>query len=153
MIGALALAGAAGAALAYFLDPTSGKRRRHVAYDRTLATLRGGARKSERLGRLAASEAYGVSRKLTHLREEPKDVPNDAWITDKVQTELFRDADVPKGDIDVNTEDGVVVLRGQVERPELIEALEAKVRKVQGVRDVENLLHLPGTEAPMHQAH
>ena len=40
-----------------------------------------------------------------------------------------------------------------MERPELIEALEAKVRKVQGVRDVENLLHLPGTEAPVHQAH
>ena len=60
---------------------------------------------------------------------------------------------MPKGQIDVNAEDGVVVLRGEVERPELIKDLEEKTRSVQGVKDVENLLHTPGTEAPMHQVH
>jgi hypothetical protein len=40
-----------------------------------------------------------------------------------------------------------------VEQPERIEGLEQKTRSIQGVRGVENLLHLPGTEAEMHQAH
>jgi hypothetical protein len=35
-----------------------------------------------------------------------------------------------------------------VERPELIDDLESRVRAVQGVREVENLLHVPGTQAP-----
>jgi len=55
---------------------------------------------------------------------------------------------VPKGQINVNAENGVVVLRGQVEESELIRDLEAKTRKVQGVREVENLLHTPGTPVP-----
>jgi hypothetical protein len=55
---------------------------------------------------------------------------------------------VPKGNVNIAAQDGVVVLRGQVERPDQIESLEARVRKVHGVRDVENLLHLPDTPAP-----
>lgn len=149
----LALAAALGAALAYFLDPQNGKRRRHVAYGRTLGTLRRGARTGGRLGRLAAAEGFGVARKLTHPKEAPTEVPNDQWITDEVQTEIFRSADVPKGQIDVNTENGVVVLRGEVPRPEMVEELERKVRKVQGVRDVENLLHPPDAEPQMHGSH
>ena len=43
-------------------------------------------------------------------------------------------------------------LRGQVDRPELIHDLEEAVRKVPGVRGVENLLHLPGTPAPTSHA-
>jgi len=85
-----------------------------------------------------------------HLREEPKPDLNDPTIEAKVETELFREPHVPKGQINVNVQDGVVQLRGEVDRPELIEELVAKARAVQGVRDVENLLHLPGTEAPMH---
>ena len=57
---------------------------------------------------------------------------------------IFRDPDVPKGQIDVNAEDGIVILRGEVEGPALIKDLEEKTRSVQGVKDVENLLHLPG---------
>jgi osmotically-inducible protein OsmY len=55
---------------------------------------------------------------------------------------------VPKGQINVNVEDGVVYLRGELEQPDLIKDLEAQARKVQGVLGVENLLHVPGQEAP-----
>jgi osmotically-inducible protein OsmY len=48
-------------------------------------------------------------------------------------------------------QNGVVQLRGQVQRPDLVDTLVERTRKVQGVVDVENLLHLPGTEAPMHE--
>jgi hypothetical protein len=77
--------------------------------------------------------------------------PDDARLTDKVETEIFRDADVPKGDINVNVEFGKVVLRGQVESQELIDDLVARTRGIEGVNAVENLLHLPGEPAPMHE--
>ena len=59
----------------------------------------------------------------------------------KVESEVFRDHSIPKGQINVNAENGVVVLRGQVESSDLVEELERRVRKVHGVQGVENLLH------------
>ena len=47
----------------------------------------------------------------------------------------------------MNAENGVVYLRGEADRSELIETLENQVRKVEGVQEVENLLHLPGEPA------
>jgi hypothetical protein len=72
---------------------------------------------------------------------------DDKTITDKVETELFRDANVAKGKIDVNTADGVVWLRGEAKTPEQIKELEAKARAIPEVKQVENLLHLPKTPA------
>jgi BON domain len=143
----LALAGAVAGAT-YFFDPDNGKRRRAAARDRTLAFFRRGGRQGARMARGVAAEAHGASKKITHLKEEEKPTPDDATLAHKVETEIFRDADVPKGQINVNAENGVVVLRGQVEQPEMVNDLEKKTRKVQGVRDVENLLHTPGQEAP-----
>jgi len=74
-------------------------------------------------------------------------VDNDATLTDRVKTALFRDQSVPKGDIDVNAVNGVVTLRGQVSDAELPARLEDEARKVSGVRDVQNLLHGPGEGA------
>jgi osmotically-inducible protein OsmY len=149
----LTLAGL-GAALTYFFDPQSGARRRAMARDRGLAFFRQRGRQIGRTAGTVQAEAQGLVQKAKHAGTADKLVdPNDATLARKVETEIFRDADVPKGQIDVNAEDGVVVLRGEVERPELIKDLEEKTRSVQGVKDVENLLHTPGTEAPMHQVH
>ncbi len=74
-------------------------------------------------------------------------VDNDATLTDRVTTALFRDQSVPKGDIDVNAVNGVVTLRGQVSDAELPARLEDEARKVSGLRDVQNLLHGPGEGA------
>jgi hypothetical protein len=146
----LAVGAALGAALAYFFDPQNGKRRRNMTRDRTLAFLRQGGRRAERAGRYAAAEAHGVKQKATHLQEEPKDL-DDVTLARKVETEIFRPADVPKGKINVNVVEGVVQLRGEVDTPDMVDALVEKARSVQGVRDVENLLHLPGAPAPMHE--
>jgi osmotically-inducible protein OsmY len=152
-MGLLALGIGIGIAVAFFLDPQSGRRRRAMTKDRAFGKARKAAREAEQAGRLVAAEAYGVSQKLTHLREEEKPQPDDVTLAHKVETEIFRPADVPKGQINVNAENGVIVLRGEVPRPEMIDDLVERARKVQGVRDVENLLHLPNTEAPMHQAY
>jgi BON domain-containing protein len=141
---------ALGAALTYFFDPQSGARRRNTARDRVLALFRRTGRKAARASRGVASEAYGMKEKATHLREQPKTF-DDQTLKAKVESEVFRPADAPKGDVNVNVERGVVFLRGQVDTPELIEELEERVRAVQGVDEVESLLHLPGTEAPMHR--
>lgn len=145
-----ALAAAIGAALAYFLDPTSGRRRRAMTAQRVPGFVRHRGRDAARLGRTASAEAYGLKQKATHLRERPKDDLDDATIAHKVETELFRPADVPKGQINVNVQEGVVQLRGEVPSPDMIEDLVGKARSIQGVREVENLLHLPGSQAPTH---
>ena len=72
---------------------------------------------------------------------------DDATITDKVETILFRDPSVDKGKIDVNTANGKVWLRGEARTPEQIKELEAKARAIPEVKQVENLLHLPKTPA------
>lgn len=106
-------------------------------------------REAARAGRGVAAEAYGMKQKATHLREERKPQPNDATLAAKVKSELFRPANAPKGKVDVNAENGVVFLRGEADTPEMIEDLVRRARKVQGVRDVRSLLHLPQTPAPM----
>ena len=140
-----------GAIAAYFLDPQNGRSRRHVFRDRLLAVFRRAGRRSARFSGGVAAQAEGLAQKATHLREEEKPQPDDATLARKVESEIFRDADVPKGGINVNAQGGVVQLRGEVQQPELIEELVARTRQVQGVRDVENLLHLPGEPAPMHE--
>lgn len=139
---------AMGAMLAYFFDPQNGRRRRVQARERIPALFRSASRKAEDAGSSVAAEASAVKQKATHLQEEDKPQPDDVTLARKVETEIFRDADIPKGRINVNAENGKVVLRGEVEEPELIKDLEKRTKKVQGVQEVENLLHVPGTSAP-----
>jgi osmotically-inducible protein OsmY len=139
---------ALGAALTYFFDPQQGRRRRAMAKDRVTAFFRQRARKAEQVGQGASAQVEGLVEKAPHLEEEPKPQPDDVTLARKVETEIFRDAEVPKGQINVNAENGTIYLRGEVEKPELIQDLEERTRKVQGVQDVENLLHVPGAEAP-----
>jgi hypothetical protein len=75
---------------------------------------------------------------------------DDATLKDKVESELFRVEHEVKGAINVNAQEGIVQLRGQLPSQDLIDTLVERTQKIQGVRDVENLLHTPGTEAPMH---
>jgi hypothetical protein len=74
----------------------------------------------------------------------PKNL-DDATITRKVESVLFRGSDVDKGKISLNTVDGVVFLRGEARTPEAIKSVEAKVQSIPEVKGVENLLHLPKT--------
>ena len=138
---------AVSAAAMYFFDPQEGRRRRAMAKDRTAGLFRGVWRKTERAGRGVSAEAYGVTKKVTHRKEKEKDL-DDVTLARKVESEIFRDDDAPKGQVDVNAVNGVVYLRGEVERAELIDDLVKAAKKVSGVKGVENLLHTPGSPAP-----
>jgi BON domain-containing protein len=146
----LAFLAALGVAAKYFFDSQNGAQRRANARARALAFFGRVAQTTRRAGSGAAAEASGGPH-AQHLSEYEKPQPDDVTLARTVETEIFRDPDVPKGQINVNAEDGKVVLRGEVGTPELIRDLEERARRVQGVQDVENLLHLPGTPAPMHQ--
>jgi hypothetical protein len=136
-----------GAGLMFFFDPQQGNRRRKLVVDRTGGFFRRGVRKGERAGRAVSAEAYGVTQKVKHRKEEEKEL-DDVTLKGKVETEIFRDAEAPKGQVDVNVVDGVVFLRGEVKGEDMIRDLEKATKKVSGVKAVENLLHTPGTAAP-----
>jgi osmotically-inducible protein OsmY len=129
-----------GAALAYFFDPENGKRRRKMMVQRLAALSR---RHGERVVGGTVAQGQALKQKATHLREEPKPQPDDVTLARKVETEIFREPEVPKGKINVNAENGKIVLRGEVDSAEMIDELVSKARKVQGVQDVESLLHTP----------
>ena len=139
-----AFGAAVGAALVYFFDRERGRKRRAEAIKRSAKAFRQAGRR----GQGAVAQVQGLKQKATHLKEREKPQPDDVTLTRKVETEIFRSADVPKGQINVNVEDGIVYLRGELEQPDLIQDLGAQARKVQGVLGVENLLHVPGQEAP-----
>jgi osmotically-inducible protein OsmY len=96
----------------------------------------------------AARRAKLRDRLLELLSGSRGTVVDDQTLKAKVESEVFRETEAPKGNVNVNVELGVVYLRGQLEDQSLIEELEQRVRTVQGVNRVENLLHTPGTEAP-----
>ena len=68
---------------------------------------------------------------------------NDPALAQKVESEVFQDKDIPKDKLNVNVENGVVYLRGELPDRGLMDKLVARARQVEGVQGVENLTHLP----------
>ena len=143
-VGGIAL----GVLLEYFLDPKAGRRRRHSARDRAGSRMRRGERRAVGRARRAESHAVGIARRTFNAGRRHREPYDDVTLTHKVESELYRRAAVPKGTISINAEDGVVFLRGTMGRQEDIERMEAATRAIAGVREVENLVHTPGTPAP-----
>ena len=113
-------------------------------------------RVSTRLGLRVARDAVGLGRRAAQFGQTPdqtagpapKPDMDDVTLARKVESEIFRADDAPKGAVDVNVVDGVVWLRGEVKHPEQIRELQHKAESVPEVQGVENLLHLPKTPAP-----
>ena len=87
------------------------------------------------------SRSWGAGASPTKPVE--KAAPNDQALADRVKSEIFQPADAPKGSVNVNVENGVVYLRGEVRRPDEISRLVQQAREVEGVSAVESLLHTP----------
>jgi hypothetical protein len=112
--------------------------------DRVAGLVRRSAGGVGRLGRRAASDTAGMAQRVRHRNPPPKDL-DDVTLARKVETELFRPADAPKGSVNIDVVDGVVTLRGEVKSPDQAAALERAARGIPEVGDVENLLKLPKT--------
>jgi hypothetical protein len=141
----------ASASAMYFLDPERGRRRRHLFRDQFFARARRLARGFRGIWREAAAETYGVSHRIVHLVPQSTDIADDETLTQRVESQLFRDRHVPKGEMNITCEHGMVILRGEVETPAEIARIEERVRRIPGVRGVQNLLHPRGTPAPNKQ--
>ena len=140
------LGAAAGAAAAHFLDPDNGARRRNTIRDRGASQARSAAATAQSQAKNVAGQAKGAASSVTPSKTRLEDA-DDVTLARKVETEIFRAADAPKGSVSVDVQDGIAHLRGEAE-PEWIERLAAEARNVDGIRGVENLLHAPGTPAP-----
>lgn len=66
----------------------------------------------------------------------------DDTIYDQVRLRLASDADVKGGALDVSVKDGVVTLRGKVERERGKQKAEKLAKKVKGVKSVNNQLQV-----------
>jgi osmotically-inducible protein OsmY len=110
--------------------------------DRVFGLLRRGSREAGRTARYAGGVAEGAAHRARTAAGggESKSDLNDPALARKVETEIFRPADAPKGSVAVNVEAGVVHLRGRAASPEQIRALVASAEKVEGVKKVENHL-------------
>lgn len=148
-LGALLMGLGLGAAAQYLFDPHQGKRRRHIMRDKAMSMLRRRERRVGRTAHRATARAMGAAAKAIRHRRDTSRL-NDPALAAKVESEMFRPANAPKKSVDVNAEQGVVYLRGQVESIEQMDSLLAKAREIDGVSRVENLLHLPG-EPPRHK--
>ena len=96
-----------------------------------------------------AGQAKGMAGSVPGVGREPAEQRlNDPALASKVESEVFRDQQIPKDKLSVNVENGVAYFRGEVPDQETMDELVGRARKVDGIKGVENLTHLPSEAAP-----
>jgi hypothetical protein len=126
----------AGAGAAYFFDPETGKRRRHVARDRSLRALRRLQRGSVKKVKLVGGHARGLAAITRRAVTQPSVAVDDETVAQRIRSDALRDLELSTKDIDVRVEDGFATLRGSVATIDDADRLVSRVRKVPGVKDV-----------------
>jgi osmotically-inducible protein OsmY len=143
--GALLGAFVAGAIAEYFLfDRRHATRRRHVARERGMASVRRRSRAAVRRARYLEGVAEGVAHRAAYAvpgRNGEREPLDDVSLARKVESVAFREAGVSKAHVSVNAEKGIVYLRGRLESEREIEDLVRAAAAVEGVARVENMLH------------
>jgi BON domain len=145
---ALVIGAAVGAAAAYLFDPVRGKSRRAIAADWSRARLRRGLRVINTFGRYSSQTVGALPQRTVRLSSSRRPAADDLTLRDRVESDVFRDPDLPKGKINFDVENGIVTIRGAVDNAFQIATIEKAVFKVPGVVGVENMLHVAGTPAP-----
>jgi osmotically-inducible protein OsmY len=96
-----------------------------------------------------AGQAKGMAGSVPGVGREPAEQRlNDPALASKVESEVFRDQQIPKDKLSVNVENGVAYFRGEVPDQGTMDELIGRARKVDGIKGVENLTHLPSEAAP-----
>jgi osmotically-inducible protein OsmY len=62
---------------------------------------------------------------VAHARPAEAGPVDDRTLEQRVESQIFRHVDVPRDRISISVEEGVLVLRGQLDHPEQIAELEA----------------------------
>lgn len=137
---------AAGAIASFLLDPARGRARRARLLDQGGAALRRGARHATQAVNRVRSDLEGRVSAIQAARDVSTRPTDDGTLGDRIRSTVFRDGSLPKGDVNINVERGIVVLRGEIPDQATRERLVAEVEAVDGVWSVRDLLHLPGEE-------
>lgn len=138
----LAVAFAAGAAVMYYFDPIIGRRRRALVRDRGVARRH----ELEALARAKSKRAIdrtrgAMARRRAERANEPVD---DVLLHERVRAKLGHLVAHPSA-VEVNVQDGRVVLSGRVDVEELDDLLDT-VSMMLGVTAVENRLSFAENE-------
>lgn len=88
---------------------------------------------------LTAEGVYGVKEVSSQAKIKQKNM-DDATLTNLVETELSRSLRVSVRDIETETKNGIVKLKGKVDTPDQVEAALQTVYRIKGVREVQNEL-------------
>jgi osmotically-inducible protein OsmY len=138
-----------GAVSAMLLDPARGRSRRAQLVDRGRAMLNRSGRRAERMARGVSANATALAARASAALAEPAELDdNSVTLAARVESELFRDPSIPKGALNINAENGIIVIRGELPDGEMRDRIESSVRRIPGVWEVHNLTHLPGEPAP-----
>jgi osmotically-inducible protein OsmY len=100
--------------------------------------------KAHRVSWVIPVGAIALSLVLTSWRVTAVEEPfgSDAWITAKAKIALITTEDVSAMDVNVDTVDGTVTLHGKVPNEQAKEKAGTVAKKIDGVRDVRNLLQV-----------
>jgi osmotically-inducible protein OsmY len=140
-----------GAAFAYFFDPVSGNGRRARLRDQGMSRARHAVGDVERRGRYYANMAQGRMTEMVSPGPDER-TPDDTTLAQRIQSEVFGAADVPKDRLTLDVVNSIATLRGELDSQQEIDDVATRVRQVPGVRGVEVLVHLPGTTAANKEA-
>ena len=138
-----------GALVQYLRDPQLGRTRRARLKDQASARVRRPLRRAEaeyrKKSKLARDRARGAAHEVT-TRDRDRVPDDDQSLVDKVRSEALGGEEWRPYTINVDAVDGVVTLRGQLDRQDQIDAAEDAVGRIPGVQRVESFLHLPGEQ-------
>jgi osmotically-inducible protein OsmY len=140
---------AVGAAVAYLYDPVSGNGRRARLSDQAGAVLRRRRGQMDDLSRHASNVVRGTVHQMTGTSVRSLD---DATVADRIRSEVLGRSELRDADVVVNVEDGVAILRGEAPTNTAIVDLVDLTAAVDGVLEVQDLMHLPGQPAPNKQS-
>jgi uncharacterized membrane protein len=125
-----------GATLMYFFDPQNGRRRRALARDRYVHTVRKIEESKRVVMRDASQRANGLKAQANRMLKRQGLKPDDAVLEERVRAALGRIVSHPHA-IETTAENGCVTLGGAVLAAE-VDNLIACIEDVRGVRSVEN---------------
>jgi hyperosmotically inducible periplasmic protein len=141
-----------GAVAMFVLDPQNGRRRRSLARDQAIKARNTVDRAiTEDLPKRAeylSGFAEGAIHRATEMADGRDDrrPENEPVLVDRVLSTVFRDPELPKGDVNIDANGTTIFMRGSVETDELAADIEKRVRAVEGVDDVVNLINQPDAD-------
>ena len=146
----IALAGLAGAAVAYLFHPISGNARRTRLRARIMTVARRGTTVETARAPLPEHVVPEPSTEVSDTPEEPRKKAialgpgvtptDDEAIASRIRTEVFGRPDLQTGRIVIDVVRGVAFLRGEMKDGHAIEEIMDRTRSVPGVRGVHNLI-------------